>query len=157
MNLQNNDNPQIIDLLSIQIFQTNLKQKYNALWKILHSLTNLQSFDFIKKTINTVFEELDKINGEIYDMYKQSLIHDSKIIISSSGSSNMIVQPELQNLSSHLKPPCFCRNNAEKILFGLLNNNMENIKQIDDIAGFFRVFHNEINLKLDKEIFINYF
>lgn len=58
-----------------------------------------------------------------------------------------------EELRKETNEKCSCYSDANNILNNLLHNNIDNFNYITNKKLFFKIFHNEVNLKLNKDIY----
>lgn len=107
------------------------KEKYNKLWQEIHEFKIINY-----NVLNYIFKKLILIE-----------IEKNKTKINIDKITNYEI--DLTNFPKN----CNCKNNAEKIMLHLILHDIQNLNNIKNVKAFFVHFHNEINFKLDKDIF----
>jgi|SanBayMetagenome_1026888.scaffolds.fasta_scaffold27698_1 hypothetical protein len=118
--------------------------------------------DFIKLLIKKNYDNhyttffATFLNEENYKDSKYLFSQCWKIIHSMHNQENLlqlVLFVKILKLITHKK--CSCTASAYEIFFGLLNNNIETFLNLNNTKEFWILFHNLINIKLSKEIFIS--
>jgi hypothetical protein len=95
------------------------------------------------------------LNEENYRDTKYLFSQCWKIIHTMHSEKNLfqlILFVKILKLITHKQ--CSCTSSAYEIFFGLINNNINNFLSLNNTKEFWILFHNIINIKLSKNIFV---